>query len=268
MVDPTADYLNTNRRSWDVRVDQHLDSAFYGVEAWLAGETSLKPIEMALLGDVSGARTLHLQCHFGQDSLSLARMGAEVTGLDLSPRAVEEARRLAERAGLAATFVEGDVYAAPSIIDGDFDLVFTSYGTIGWLPDIRRWAQVVAHFVRPGGRFVFAEFHPVLWMLDENFAHIKYAYAKTDAIVTEEGSYADVLAEAPQTFVGWNHGLAEVIGALLAEGLRITHFSEYDYSPFGIFGEHGVEVARGRHMLRGREGIIPLVYALVAEKPQ
>ncbi len=259
---PPKDYLSLNRAAWDTRTQQHLCSTFYDVDGWLAGQTSLKGIELPLLGDLRGKSLLHLQCHFGQDTLSLARMGATVTGLDLSPRAIAEARLLATRAGLAATFVEGDVYSAPKLIDGTFDLVFASYGTIGWLPDIAHWASVVAHFLKPGGRLVFAEFHPVLWMLDADFAELKYAYAKTNPIVETEGTYTDVLAEAPQTMVTWNHSLSSVIGALLAEGLRLTHFSEYDYSPFPIFGEHGVEVEPGRHMVKGKEGVLPLVYAL------
>ncbi len=259
---PHQDYLTLNRHAWDTRTQQHLKSEFYNVDAWLAGATSLKPIELPLLSDISGKSLLHLQCHFGQDTLSLARMGAHVTGLDLSPRAIAEARLLAQRAGLSAAFVEGDVYRAPILIEGKFDIVFASYGCIGWLPDIAHWASVVSHFVKAGGRFVFAEFHPVLWMLDADFADLKYAYAKTDPIVETEGTYTDVLAEAPQTMVTWNHSLSSVIAALMEEGLRLTHFNEYDYSPFPIFGKRGVEVAPGRHMVQGKEGLLPLVYAL------
>ena len=271
---PPTDYLALNRAAWDARTVQHLASAFYDVEGWLAGATSLREIELPLLGGaLAGRRLLHLQCHFGQDTLSLARMGAEATGLDLSPRAIGEARRLARRAGLAATFVEGDVYAAPGLIPGDFDVVFASYGTIGWLPDVRRWAAVVAHFLRPGGRLVFAEFHPILWTLDEGFRDFKYAYRGAGPIVETEGTYTDaptvdgrVLAQAPQRMVTWNHGLGEVASALLDEGLTLTHFSEYDYSPFPIFGDRGVEVAPGRHMIAGLERKLPLCYALVAAR--
>ena len=266
------DYLALNRAAWDARTAQHLASAFYDVDGWLAGATSLRDIELPLLGDdLRGRRLLHLQCHFGQDTLSLARMGAEVTGLDLSPRAIAEARKLAGRAGLAATFVEGDVYSAPALIAGDFDLVFASYGTIGWLPDVRRWASVVAHFLRPGGRLVFAEFHPVLWTLDEGFTRFTYDYQGGAPIVETEGTYTDaptvdgqVLAQAPQQMVTWNHGLGEVVTALLAEGLTLTHLSEHDHSPFPIFGERGVEVAPGRHMIAGLERKLPLCYALAA----
>ena len=260
------DYLSVNRNAWDTRTDQHLDSDFYDVEGWLEGATSLKGIELPLLGDLAGQRVLHLQCHFGQDTLSMARMGADVTGLDLSPRAIEEANKLAARAGLKATFVEGDVYAAPTLIEGKFDTIFVSYGTIGWLPDIKRWAKVIAHFLAPGGRFVFVEFHPALWMLDENFEAIKWRYFNGDPVVEEEGTYTDVAEEKPQAMITWNHGLGEVIGALLEEQLTLKHVAEYDYSPYAIFGDKGVERVPGEHVIKGYENLLPLVYSLVMER--
>ena len=261
------DYLTTNRAAWDVRTAQHVTSDFYDVEGWLAGATSLKSIELELLGDVTGLRVLHLMCHFGQDTLSLKRLGAaSVVGLDLSPRAIAEARKLSERAGLEATFVEGDLYSAPERIDGQFDVVFMSYGTIGWLPDVEHWAEVVAGFVAPGGRFVFAEFHPALWMLDEDYRAIKYHYANHAPIVEEEGTYTDVAEEKPQAMVTWNHGLGEVIGALLGQGLSLKHFAEYDYSPYAIFGERGAELGPGEWGIKGIERKLPLVYSLVCER--
>ena len=261
------DYLELNRAAWDVRVDQHVDSDFYDVEGWLAGKTSLKGIELELLGDLTGLRVLHLMCHFGQDTLSLKRAGAAgVVGLDLSPRAIEEARRLAARAGLEATFVEGDFYRAPELIAGPFDVLFMSYGTIGWLPDIARWGEVVAGFLRPGGRFVFAEFHPALWMLDEEQARVKYRYFGGEPIVETEGTYTDVAEERPQQMMSWNHGLGEVVGALMARGLSLKHFAEYDYSPYAIFGERGVEMAPGEWGVAGSERMLPLVYSLVMQK--
>ena len=206
-------------------------------------------------------------CHFGQDTLTIKRMGAAaVTGLDLSPRAILEASKLAARANLDATFVEADLYNAPNVIDGQFDVVFMSYGTIGWLPDINRWAEVVASFLAPGGRFVFAEFHPALWMLDEQHQLVKYSYFNDAPIVDEEGTYTDVEEEQPQTMVTWNHGLGEVISALLDQKLTLTHFDEYDYSPYAIFGDRGVEMAPGQWGVKGSERKLPLVFSLVCER--
>ena len=271
------DYLATNRKTWDTRTDQHIGSSFYDVKGWLAGNTSLNSIELEILGDIKGKKVLHLMCHFGMDTLSMARMGAEVTGLDLSPRAIEEANKLAYKAGLEATFVNGDVYSAPDLIDEKFDIVFMSYGTIGWLPDIRQWGRVVVDFLKPGGRFVFAEFHPALWMLDEEYQFVKYRYfTGSDPIIDTEGTYTDVKEEKLQTMVSWNHGLADVINALhdqqpraehedprASAGLSLKHFEEYDYSPYPIFGEKEAVLAPGQWGIKGMERKLPLVYSLV-----
>ncbi len=260
------DYLETNRAAWDVRTAQHLDSEFYDVPGWLAGATSLKEIELDLLGEVDGERILHLQCHFGQDTLSLARLGAEVTGLDLSPAAIAAARELAKRAELRAKFVCGDVYAAPELLTGEFDTVFTSYGTTGWLPDLRAWAEVVAGRLRPGGRFVFVEFHPVSQMYGAGFTEVKYSYFGGAASVEVEGTYTDVVEELPMATVWWDHSLAEVIGGLLEAGLTLERFAEYDYSPYNLYGERGVSVGAGRFAVSGLEGRVPLCYSLVCRK--
>ena len=255
------DYLAINRAAWDVRTEQHLTSAFYDVEGFVAGENRLNSIELALLPhDLTGKTLCHLMCHFGMDTLSFARMGAEVTGLDLSPRAIEEARKLTARTGLEATFVNGDFYSAPELVDDTFDYVFMSYGTVGWLPDAQRWAEVVAKLLKPGGQFIIVDFHPALWMLDK-----EYRYANGEAIIDEEGTYTDVEEERPQRMVSWNHGLGELIGALLGQQLTLKHFSEYDYSPYAIFGERGVEMAPGEWGIEEIERKLPLVYGIVAE---
>ncbi len=260
-------YLSTNREAWNVRTEQHLNSNFYDVKGWLGGKSSLQPIEQQLLGNLEGQRVLHLMCHFGLDTLSMARLGAEVTGLDFSPKAITAARELAKQAALAATFVEGDLYAAPQLIEGRFDTVFLSYGTIGWLSDIAKWAEVVAHFLRPGGRLVFVEFHPALWMLDDKFKEIKHRYFAGSPIIEKEGTYTDVGEVKLQTMITWNHGLAEVMSALLTHQLSLKHFAEYDFSPYAIFGERGLEISPGEHVIRGYERMLPLVYSLVMTAP-
>ncbi|MFM7619546.1 MAG: class I SAM-dependent methyltransferase, partial [Bacteroidota bacterium] len=158
-----------NRTSWNKRVAVHMKSDFYFLEEFLKGRTSLNEIELNLLGDIRGKSILHLQCHFGQDTLSLARMGAEVTGVDLSDEAIEKAKALNAQMGLNAEFICCNVYDLKNHLDKKFDLVFTSYGTIGWLPDLDRWAEVVSHFLKPSGTFLFVEFHPVMWMFDNEF---------------------------------------------------------------------------------------------------
>jgi len=261
------DYKDINRKSWNERVDSHLESDFYGVEDFLKGKTSLKEIELALLGDVSGKSILHLQCHFGQDTLSLARMGAKCTGIDLSDKAIQTASELNDKLGLDARFVACDVYDTPNHVQEKFDIVFTSYGTIGWLPDINRWAEVISHFLKPGGKLVFVEFHPVVWMFDDAFTKVKYPYHNAEPIVEQEsGTYADREADISPKCVSWNHGLSEVMTALLRVGLRIELFQEYNYSPYNCFS-HTTEFEPGKFRIKHLGDKIPMVYSLVVEKP-
>ena len=260
-------YLEINKANWDERAEKHVGSAFYNNTSFLAGQSSLNEIELSLLGEIRGKHLLHLQCHFGQDSISLSRLGAKVTGLDFSPAAIEQARQLAAKAGTDTEFVCCDVYSARQHIARQFDIVFSSYGTIGWLPDLHQWASVISASLVPGGRFVFAEFHPVVWMFDDDFEKIAYAYFKAEPIV-EEGSTTytgDTLQKNFKT-ISWNHSLAEVLDALLKNGLQLQAFQEYDYSPYNCFNQV-VEVAPKQFRIRHLEDKIPMVFALVATKP-
>ncbi len=261
-----TNYLQVNRDAWNQRTELHIKSEFYGLDAFIKGKSSLNNIELGLLGDVKGQSILHLQCHFGQDSLSLARLGAQVTGVDLSDQAIVQAQLLADELQSDARFICCDVYELPQQLQEQFDVVFTSYGTIGWLPDLDRWAQTIAHFLKPGGKLVFVEFHPVVWMFDNNFQGIAYRYFKSEPIVeTETGSYADPNAKVQLTSVTWNHGLGEVMGSLLRQQLQITHFEEFDYSPYNCF-QGSEEFAAGKFRIAHLGDKIPMVYALVAQK--
>lgn len=258
-------YLQINQASWDARTEAHLQSGFYDLAAFKAGQTSLKEIETALLGELHGKRLLHLQCHFGQDTLSLARLGAEVTGLDLSGKAIAAAQMLAEELEIAAQFVCGDVYQAPQLIADRFDWLFTTYGVLGWLPDLDRWAAVVAQMLKPGGKLLLVEFHPVVWMFDADFEQITYKYDKAAPIEeTETGSYADP-SQTPYPTITWNHGLAETIQALISHGLQPELVREYDFSPYNCF-RHTVETEPGRFRIRHLGDKIPMVYAIRATK--
>ncbi len=261
------DYKTCNRRLWDVRVKSHLKSDFYNVAGFLKGAGSLNPIELELLGDVSGKDILHLQCHFGLDTLSLARLGARVTGVDISGAAIEQARHLAHQTALKAEFIKSDVYQAPEKIHKKFDVVFTTYGVLGWLPDMTRWAETVKHFLKPGGMLLLVEFHPVVWMFDSSFSKIDYAYFNRETIIEEEkGSYADPQKESAGIAVTWNHSLSDVLGALLGQGLNLTHFSEYDYTPYNCFRDMQ-ETGAGQYQIRALTGKLPLLYALKAQNP-
>lgn len=262
----SKNYLEINKHSWNNRVDVHLESEFYDVEGFRNGRTSLQEIELNLLGDVAGKSILHLQCHFGQDTISLARMGAKSVGVDLSDKAIDSAKLLATEINVDSEFICCDVYDLPNHLDRKFDIVFTSYGTIGWLPDMDKWATTISNFLKPGGTFIFAEFHPVVWMFDDNFEKIGYRYFNSGEIVeTESGTYADPDAKIEQQYICWNHGLSEVINALIGSGLEINRLDEYDYSPYNCF-RNTVEIAPNTFRIKHLDDKIPMVYSVVATK--
>ena len=179
-----TDYLKINRESWDARTMVHVDSEFYGTAEILAGKTTLNSSELALLGNIQDKKILHLQCHFGLDSISLSRMGASVTGVDFSEKAIEQARVLSQKVKEEIDFICSDVYELK--LNQTFDIIFSSYGVIGWLPDMDKWAKIISSHLKHGGKFVFVEFHPVVWMFDNKFEKIEYDYAKKDEIIEEE----------------------------------------------------------------------------------
>ncbi len=266
MTNEHTDHFAANRALWNARAELHYNSAFYDVEGFVHGKSTLNAIELDLLGDVNGKDLLHLQCHFGQDTLSLARLGARVTGLDISATALEKARVLADRCGSIAHYVESNVLDLRPELEARFDIVFTSYGTIGWLPDLRAWARNIAAYLRPGGCFVFVEFHPALWMFSNGFSHLQYSYFNREVIAEDEpGSYADRKASINLRSYGWNHSIADVLQHLIDAGLRIDAFREFDRSPYDCF-QNTVPADDGHFMIKGMEGKLPMVFALRASK--
>jgi len=259
-------YLDVNKKAWNSKTHVHAASDFYNVEAFLNGKSSLNTVELELLGNVAGKKVLHLQCHFGLDTLSLARLGANVTGVDFSETAIQKAEEIRDELQFNARFICCDVYNLPNILNEQFDIVFTSYGTIGWLPDLDKWAGVISHFLKPGGRFVFAEFHPVVWMFDANFTKVAYNYFKDAAIVeTETDTYAKTNAPLQNTMITWNHSLSEVMGCLLGSGITISDFIEYDYSSYNCFNGT-VEYEPGRYRIAHLDNKIPMVYSVIGTK--
>ena len=258
-------YLQSNKDAWNKRTAVHIDSDFYNVNGF-KGQSSLNETELALLGDVKGKKILHLQCHFGQDSLSLARMGAQVTGVDLSDRAIDKAKELNIALGLDARFICSDVYTLPEQLNEQFDIVFTSYGVIGWLPNLQRWGTIIDTFLKKGGRFIFAEFHPVVWMFDNEFTRFQYSYFNTEAIVEQSsGTYTDRKADIQYEEISWNHSLAEVFAGLLQNGLTITGFWEYDFSHYNCFTGM-VQTGERKYIIGSLGDKVPLMYAITAEK--
>jgi ubiquinone/menaquinone biosynthesis C-methylase UbiE len=259
-------YFNANKELWNQRTMVHKDSSFYDLHSFLNGKSSLNKIEVEELGDVKGKKILHLQCHFGMDTLSLARMGAKVTGIDLSDTAISEARKLNEQLGLDAEFICCNVYDLKDHLSEEFDIVFTSYGVIGWLPDLNKWAKIISHFTKPNGFFYMAEFHPVVWMMDENFERIKYYYHNQELIeIDSEGTYTDRSADVKGKEYSWNHSISEVLNALISHGLQLSFFNEYSYSPYPCFNNI-VQGPDGNWRVKGLEDKIPMVYSLKADR--
>src|SRR6266851_277231 len=240
---PSDEFIAANRSNWDERVPIHRRdrSGFYAVERFLAGEKELHAIVLGELGDVAGKRVIHLQCHFGLDTLILARHGAIVTGLDFSPAAIEEARRLAAETGLTAEFVCANVYDARRAVAGEFDIAYVTWGTICWLPDVAGWAQTIASLLRPGGYLYFADAHPNMLILEERDGRLVHEYP------------IDTPAECPLVFDGihtysedptplaatrtyeWIHSLSRVVDALIGAGLILDFLHEHPTLPWPPF---------------------------------
>lgn len=236
------DYIEANRGVWDAWTTAHTDSDHHAdVAAVRAGGLSLRGIERAELGDVAGKRLLHLQCNMGADTLSWARLGATVTGVDISGAAINASRRLAQETGLPARFVRSDVYALPEMLDEQFDIVFTSYGALCWLGDLDRWAAVLARYVRPGGIAYLVEIHPFSNMLatgegDPTGGTFQAAAPYfTSAAPLAEDVGATTRDPAHATVYAWSHGLGEILSALLAAGLRLEYVHEFPYTFYRRF---------------------------------
>lgn len=267
-------YFEANKASWNKRAAVHKDSTFYDLQSFKEGKTSLNKIELEELGDVKGKTLLHLQCHFGMDTMSWAREGAIATGVDLSDEAINLAKEINAELGLNATFICSNIYdladssKAPPLerFREAFDIVFTSYGTIGWLPGLDKWADIITHFLKPGGTFYIADFHPTLWMMDDDFKYIKYNYFNTGIIVEDTvGTYTDRDAPIRSTEYNWNHPFSEIISSLLKHGLTITQFHEFPYSPYPCFNnvEQGQD---GMWRIKGLEEKLPMMYSIKAIK--
>lgn len=263
---PMKDYLKVNRQMWNLWAEAHLTSDFYDVESFKAGRNSLNDIELAHLPDVKGKDLLHLQCHFGQDTLSLARMGAKVTGMDISDVAIEAGRKLAKEMKLEADFIEGNVLKMNKYLDRQFDIIFNTYGVVGWHPELERWMQLIAEYLKPGGEFHLTEFHPFIWMYSPDFQQIDYSYFNTGPMLDiAEGSYAVNKIEGEQSSFGWNHSISSLLSAIRKSGLKLEVFEEYDYTPYNVF-QGSVKTEKG-YQIGPLKGKVPLTYSIVARKP-
>lgn len=261
-MEKVNDMFESNKVLWDKRTDIHVDSEFYDMDSFKKGRNSLNSFELDILGNVNGKSILHLQCHFGQDTLSLARMGARVTGLDFSENAIEKAELISKELDIKASFVCCNVLEMDQHVKDTFDLVFASYGICGWLPDLEQWGKLIADRITGGGRFVIVDFHPVLWMFDDDFEYVKYPYFNKELIAEElENTYTDNTSKVMLKSFSWNHSMSEIITALVNAGLTLKQFKEYDYSPYKCFNNL-VEFEEGKYHIKTMEGKLPMVYGL------
>jgi len=253
-------YIAINKEAWDQRTKVHVGSKFYDVDAFINGKSSLNKVEVGQVGNVEGKTLLHLQCHFGQDTLSWARQGANVTGVDFSTEAINQARKLNSTLGLDATFIVNDIYQFGNENTEGFDLVFTSYGVLCWLPDLSHWAKIIANSLVLGGEFHLVEFHTFNDLLTG------YAYfPRAEPDVEEEGTYTENCNGEKSTMLTWPHSISEVISALIAAGLTIESFKEYPYSPYKCFDDLDYVEYQGYQLLhKGQQ--VPLLYSIKARK--
>ncbi|MEO8288136.1 MAG: methyltransferase domain-containing protein [Chloroflexota bacterium] len=226
------EYRESNLDLWNNWAQLHIASDTYHVEAFKAGKNSLTPIELEELGDVAGKTLLHLQCHFGKDTMSWARLGATVTGADFSDKAIDIARQLSAELNIPATFVLSDLYNLPNVLHGEFDIVFTSYGAISWLNDIYEWARIASHYLKPGGTFYMAEFHPFAYVFDNSDdgegLKLAYPYRSDEPLRFEtKGSYAAPDADYTGVEYTWNHSMGDIVTALIQAGLRVEFLHEH-----------------------------------------
>jgi SAM-dependent methyltransferase len=264
--------MDANRRLWDAWTPAHASSEFYDVDSFLAGRDTIDAVEAEGVGDVTGKTLLHLQCHFGLDTMSWARRGASaVTGVDFSHQAVALARSLASELDLPARFVETDVLDTLDQLDGErFDVVFTSHGALSWLADLRPWAEVVAGALKPGGTFFVAEHHPSLWVFDEGVEDrelvFRYGYFDRETLREEQtGSYAAPDSGVETVSYSWQHTFEELVGSLIGAGLRVTGLREYPYLSFSWF-PYMEKGADGFWRLPAGMPDIPLMYSLTATR--
>ena len=257
------EHHEVNRRGWNQRTDAHFDHPGYRVKEFLAGRTSLHPLELEEVGDVAGRRLLHLQCHFGLDTLSWARRGAVVTGVDISDRSIERANELKAQTGLKARFIRSDLFDLPDVLDDEFDIVYSSYGVTWWMSDIDRWGQVVARYVKKGGFFYIADDHPVQNMLDaDKRIHEPYFNQQEPEFYDNEGDYCakDLIVEE----YGWRWPLGDIVTALAKAGLTIEFLHEF---PFCVYDAWPSFVRDGAWWYYpDRKNDVPLTYSIKARK--
>ncbi len=261
-------FMVTNKYAWDLRTGVHVDSQFYNVEQFLQGGITLNKPELDLVGSVVDKRLLHLQCHFGLDSLSWDRLGATVTGVDISAVAIDKARQLNRQCKMKANFIEGDVHGLSELVDSNaFDFVFSSYGVTCWLSNLDVWARGIYHSLKPSGKFVLVEFHPILDLLfNGKVSGIVNHFSDNNPVGAQtSGTYTDPQAPIKYYEYRWKHTISEIITALVNNGFNLNCFNEYPYCPYRLFSTLDT-CENGLWFSSSDRNKIPYLYSLVVEK--
>lgn len=260
-----TEHRRANRAMWDERVDLHVESDLYNVPGFLAGQCRLRDFEPGELGSVEGRTLLHLQCHFGLDTLSWARRGAVVTGIDFSEPAIEAARKIARHADIPATFEVCDVYETAATLDRTFDIVYTGLGALCWIPDLDAWAREIVRLLVPGGTFYMSEFHPFTDVFGEDDLVVTESYFDDGRPFRDEtsGTYSDRSAKTSNNLsYSWTHPLSRVITALLKVGLTLDSLAEHEYTVFPRFS--ALSAAPGTDIFRFPDDHprLPMMYSI------
>lgn len=259
-------YINANKKWWNDVTLIHSKSALYNLESFKKGKSSLGPIELKELGNVKGKTLLHLMCHFGMDSLSWAKKGAIVTGVDLSDESITLGKKLSRETSTPATFICTDIYDLPKVLDQQFDIVFTSHGVLLWLSNLKKWAKIINHFLKPGGIFYITEVHPFTSIFSHDFK-VNYNYFDTNPYIDDSpGTYTDWNADITGITYQWNHTLGDVVNALTAEKLKIEFIHEFPFTSYEQYPGLVKQNSKGQFVFKNKKIQIPLLFSLKATK--
>jgi len=260
------DYSKINKKWWDDVTPIHSNSNLYNLEGFRKGKSSLEAIELEEVGSVRGKSLMHLMCHFGMDTLSWAREGTTVTGVDLSDESIKLARKLSKETGVPAKFICSDIYELPKVMDKKFDIIYTSYGVLCWLSNIKKWAKVINHFLKDGGMFYIVELHPFTNILSHDFKIYYKYFVKGPYIDDSDGTYTDWDAEVKGFTYEWSYTISDVINALIKEGLKIEHVHEFPFTMYDQFPGFMKKNTDGKYVLKNKKVQVPLLFSLKATK--
>lgn len=260
-------YAALNKKWWNDATSVHAKSKLYNLESFKKGKTSLQETEIGEVGDVEGKSLLHLLCHFGMDSLSWAREGANVTGVDFSNKSIKLARKLSKEIETPAKFICSDIYNLPNVLDGKFDIVFASYGVLLWLSNIKKFAKIINHFLSPGGFFYIIELHPFTNILSYDFV-LSYKYFHHGPFVdNSSGTYTDWdNGKIKGKTYEWCYTMSDIINSLIREGLKIEFLHEFPFTMYDQFPGFMEKNEMGQYILKNKKIQIPLLFSLKAKK--